>query len=420
MATQTVTTYYSPSAIISTFNAALQNLTERKILPIKGIYQFVEGSKYGGYFYDKLKDEATDKSIKLLVPELLRKDLKNNTTIEIHGYVARKLDNYGRIELQIVITEFIEQSVNRYTEEDSKKIELLNKKAAVGLLDLDLLIKKKIYEQQKITIHVVIGRNAIIDNDIIKQMSEGIISLDTPDTDAICVSRGGGENIELFDKPEIAAAALDRNCVIVSAIGHADNVTLFENIADKKFTAPTAFGQYLKETYNNTVHDYEQSKAKLVDDVTKSLKANYEKQLSNLAQQLTAEKELKTKTLADKEALFAKTITEAKNLHTTQVEGLKKQMETLQAQSTALVQEKEKVLADKEKILNTRITALAQEKEEKDKLIAQARNVSEQFKANADSLQQQIVSLQSSNTKAIVIAGIIALIFGLIIGKALL
>ena len=168
------------------------------------------------------------------------------------------------------------------------------------------------------------------------------------------------------------------------------------------------------------MHDYEQSKAKLVDDVTKSLKANYEKQLSNLAQQLTAEKELKTKTLADKEALFAKTITEAKNLHTTQVEGLKKQMETLQAQSTALVQEKEKVLADKEKILNTRITALAQEKEEKDKLIAQARNVSEQFKANADSLQQQIVSLQSSNTKAIVIAGIIALIFGLIIGKALL
>ena len=70
MEIQTATTFYSPSAIISTFNAALQNLTERKILPIKGIYQFVEGTKYGGYFYDKLKDEATDKSIKLLVPDL--------------------------------------------------------------------------------------------------------------------------------------------------------------------------------------------------------------------------------------------------------------------------------------------------------------------------------------------------------------
>jgi exodeoxyribonuclease VII large subunit len=441
METQTDITFYSPSAIISTFNAALQNLTERKILPIKGIYQFVEGTKYGGYYYDKLKDEATDKSIKLLVPELLRKDLKNNTTIEIRGYITRKLDNYGRIELQIVVTELLEQRINKFSEEDIKKIDLLNRKTEVGFKDLDSVIKKKIFDQQTITVHVIMGKNAIIDNDIKKQLSEGIalyniqfhkVSLTTPSeitskialldsgsADVICLSRGGGENLEIFDKPEICEAALNCQSIIASAIGHADNITLFEKISDKKFSTPTAFGQYLKEIYNNTIHDFEQSKAKLAEDIKRTLEANFGKQISNLNQQLIAVKELNTKTLVDKEALYQKTLLEAKNLHATQVDGMKKQIESIQAQFTLQLQEQKKVLDDKEKNLNTHIQSLVREKEEKDKLLSQAKGISDQFRASVDSLQKQLASVQSSNWTTIIIASIIALIFGVVIGKAI-
>jgi len=438
MEEKTEITYYSPSAIISSFNASLQNMKERSILPIKGVYQFVDGTKYSGYYYDKLKDEATDKSIKLLVPEILRKDLKNNTTIEIKGYIARKLDNYGRIELQIVVTELIEQRANKFSEEDIKKVEILNQKAEVGIKDLDSLIKKRIFDQLPINVHVLMGKNAIIDADIITQMSEGIalfkikfhrvsfssvseisstmIMLDNPNTDLICVSRGGGENLEIFDKPEICKVAIERQCIIASAIGHADNVTLFEKVADKKFTTPTAFGQYLKETYNNTVNDFEQSKAKLVEDVTKQLKANYDKQISNLTQQINAEKELKIKTLSDKESLFVKTITEAKNLHVTEVETLKKQIESIQNQFKIQVGEKEKVLAEKEKNLATRIVSLTQEKEEKDRLLAQSKSISDQLKTSTDSLQKQLSSIQSSKSQTLIIAMIIALIIGILIG----
>jgi len=439
MTKQTDITFYSPSAIIVTFNAALQNLTERELLPIKGIYQFVEGINYGGFFYDKLKDEATDKSIKLLVPALLRKDLKNNTTIEIYGYISRKLDNYGRIELQIVITELIEQRANKFSDEDFKKIVLLNRKTEIGFKDLDSLIKKKIFDQQSISVHIIMGKNAIIDNDIKKQLSEGIalyniefhrVSLTTPleitskiasldsyGADVICLSRGGGDNIEIFDKPEICEAALNRKSIIASAIGHADNITLFEKISDKKFTTPTAFGQYLKEIYNNTIHDFEQSKAKLAEDIKRTLEANYSQQISNLTQQLTAMKDLNVKALADKEALFQKTILETKTLYTTQTGNLTNQIATIQEQFAIQLKEKQDVLAEKEKNLNTHIASLVREKEEKDKLLLQANSITAQFNTSVESLQKQNASLQSGRIKAIVIASVVALILGFVISK---
>ncbi len=34
---------------------------------------------------------------------------------------------------------------------------------------------------------------------------------------------------------------------IISAIGHAENTTLLDSVADKKFDTPTAFGNYLYE-----------------------------------------------------------------------------------------------------------------------------------------------------------------------------
>ena len=212
----------------------------------------------------------------------------------------------------------------------------------------------------------------------------------------------------MLNKPELAEYCLTLKPFFVSAIAHKENVPLVEKIADKRFITPTAFGQYLKEIYNNTIEDFEQSKAKLIDDVTKQLKANYEKQLSNLSQQLNAEKELKAKTIADKDTVY-------KN----QVNGLNEQIKSLQTQFALQVQEKEKLLAEKEKLLNSRIETLSREREEKDRMLSQAKGISEQYKNSMDSLQRQITSLQSGNGTSILIAVIISIIVGLIIGFAL-
>jgi exonuclease VII large subunit len=68
----------------------------------------------------------------------------------------------------------------------------------------------------------------------------------------------------------------------VAAIGHKEDSSLLQRIADKAFITPTALGQYLNTLYNETTAEMEHSKAKLVATITEHLKANYAKQVENL------------------------------------------------------------------------------------------------------------------------------------------
>jgi exodeoxyribonuclease VII large subunit len=155
--------------------------------------------------------------------------------------------------------------VNKFSEEESKKILLINKKVHAGFKDLDALIKNKIFNNKRISIKVVIDKARIIDSDIKKGMEEAIAlydieyhrvslsspeqivnkikSLDIPCTDVICLARGGGENLDVFENLDICECILDRKTMIASAIGHADNITLFEKLSDKKFITPPQLRQ---------------------------------------------------------------------------------------------------------------------------------------------------------------------------------
>jgi exodeoxyribonuclease VII large subunit len=104
-------------------------------------------------------------------------------------------------------------------------------------------------------------------------------------------------NLEGLDSPAIAEASLTLTSPFVTAIGHEQDTPLIQKVADKSFITPTAFGQYLNDAYNNTVHQLENSRAKLVDDVRKQLEANYSKQIQNLNEKALNEQELKNKEL---------------------------------------------------------------------------------------------------------------------------
>jgi exodeoxyribonuclease VII large subunit len=67
---------------------------------------------------------------------------------------------------------------------------------------------------------------------------------------------------------------------------------LLQKIADKAFITPTALGQYFNEIYNRTIDELQNTKAKLVEDITTQLKGNYEMQLKNLNEQLRGNKEV--------------------------------------------------------------------------------------------------------------------------------
>ena len=139
---------YSPASLISIFNSLTITKEEKKLVRVKGVYIKTGKDAYSGFFYDRLKDESSDFQITLIVSSLLRNQLTDNKTIEIQGYITRRMDRLARIELQLNIVELINQQANQFTEEDVKRLDLLNKKMAIGFKDLDTYLQRCIYNNE--------------------------------------------------------------------------------------------------------------------------------------------------------------------------------------------------------------------------------------------------------------------------------
>jgi exodeoxyribonuclease VII large subunit len=112
---------------------------------------------------------------------------------------------------------------------------------------------------------ILVGKTAIVDGDIrhalegsvgfyqvrferIGMTSEGEILEalrrfdDVLATDLLVLSRGGGDRMEVFDSPVLAEYSLGLGPYFVTAIGHKEDSSLVQRIADKAFITPTARG----------------------------------------------------------------------------------------------------------------------------------------------------------------------------------
>jgi len=176
----------------------------------------------------------------------IRNELQHNKTVTINGYITRRVvNNASRIEIQLTVTELVGQNQYKYSDEELKRIELQQTKAAAGFRDVQGWIKEQILLEKPFKIGVVIGKTAIIDADIKHQLRESIAfyqldfhrinlsseaeilstmkQLDENRNDIIVVSRGGGDNLEIFNKLTIAEQAINLQALFITAIGHKDD-----------------------------------------------------------------------------------------------------------------------------------------------------------------------------------------------------
>src|SRR6266542_2905283 len=301
------------SSLLSIFNNALTIEITKKEFRIRGIYLPGKGVNYNGFYYDSLKDESSDACVTLILPAPIRHDLTSGQTIECTGYLTKRVElNAGKVALYVNVIELLSQQDSKYTDEQLKAFEVLQKKAEQGYKDVDGFIKKRIIQQQPVTVTILVGKTAIIDSDIKHQLKEAIgfynfkferinLSFEAEissallshdkNTDILVVARGGGENMEVFNRASLAEHALSLTSLFITAIGHKEDTSLLQKVADKVFITPTALGQYFNEIYNQTVEELQGSKAKLVEDITKQVKDNYELQLVNLNDKLQGNKE---------------------------------------------------------------------------------------------------------------------------------
>lgn len=318
---------YSPAAVLNLFNNSIAVNQAKRLIQLKGIYVQGKGALYSGYYYDTFRDESSDAAITILVPPLIRNELQPNKTITVNGFITRRIVNTsGSIQIQLTVTDLVEQTLNKYSDEEIKKIELMQRKANAGYRDVYSWLKEKIISEEPFKIGIIIGKTAIIDNDIKHQLRESIgyydlcfhrvnLSSEAEIVSAIdrlnaehygliAISRGGGENLDIFNQFSLAEKAITSEALLITAIGHKDDVTLLQKVADKSFITPSELGQFLNDTYNHTVEELENSRAKLIDSVKAQLTANYQKEIDNLNEKLKANEELRLQTAKDLEQVY--------------------------------------------------------------------------------------------------------------------
>lgn len=299
--------FYTPAAILQIFNNAIAVKETKQLMQLKGIYTPGRGANYGGMFYDSLRDETTDGQLTIIVPALLREKLQVRTTIECTGFLLRRVTpNASKIDIQFQLTEIIGSAENAFSEEALTAVKLQQIKANSGYRDVTGFLKAKLARGERADIAVLVGRNSIIEHDIRHAVKDAVgyfnivfeqINLSNEfeimrgfdgeaDMDVIVLARGGGDNLDIFNRSSLAEAALELEPYFITAIGHEQDTPLLQKIADKAFITPTAFGQYLYDLYQETTEQTALSKTKLIEDITKQVSANYEIKMQTQAAQL--------------------------------------------------------------------------------------------------------------------------------------
>ncbi|WP_066023080.1 MULTISPECIES: exodeoxyribonuclease VII large subunit [Clostridium] len=267
---------YSPQSIINIYNNSLNVMVERKQLILQGMYKVAAKSKlYNKSYYDRISDENTGYEICLVVNESLRGKLKDGFVYKFKGYLNRRVTKDGHIQINYYVIKVLSQEGKLITEKQYKAFNIQEQKDNIGYKEMDKYIKDKLYIEEKVRIAVIIGNNSIINEDIKKCMGESkeiydispvrinlsdkneIISkleeLDKEEYNVICISRGGGSGLEIFDDPDIAEAIIKMKTRFISAIGHVEDKPFVQKIADKKCDTPSSLGIYLRDINKEVV-----------------------------------------------------------------------------------------------------------------------------------------------------------------------
>lgn len=273
---------HTPSSIINIFNNALSAKEDKKIVIIQGMYESKGSKNYSGYYYDQLKDELGTQSMTIMIPELLREELKDGYTYKMKGYLNRKILDDSTIKLNFGVVDILSNEGKRMSSKALKVFDIRKQKSDIGYRNLEEPIKRKLHSNQSFNIALICGNEAIIDKDIYGALQEtincyniteyrvgltskeGIIEkineVNNENYDVVLIARGGGSGLEIFNDTDIAEAALSIRPIFITAIGHAVDNTLLQDIADKKFDTPTALGNYLKEIARDVINEIARKK----------------------------------------------------------------------------------------------------------------------------------------------------------------
>ena len=301
--------FYTPTSLLNIFSNTLSPKELWGNLLLKGIFINKNSKEYNGLYYDAIQDKYNGNKSKLTlkIPSKIKFSLNEGRIYTFMGFLEKKLKEENcSFEIQFKVIDVLqEEEETQQIDTNIEKIaNLLKLKSDKGFKNIELLLKDKLRNDEKPKIFLIYGNTAIVDEDIniaiqvsrIKyDISENRINLsnkdeiinilkdnDSKDLDVIAIVRGGGHGLGIFEDIEIGESVINLKTPFITAIGHANNNLLIEKLADKSFITPTAFGNYLKDIYENVNKEITNSDAKNMEKFKKSYDEDKNKEITNL------------------------------------------------------------------------------------------------------------------------------------------
>ncbi len=235
---------------------------------VRGVYEHGNGKSYRGFFYDSLVDQETREMLKLKMPALIRVKLQPGYAYSFRGVLEMvRASGAAGIQVSFVPTQ-VDAAGSQVDTRIIERAELLERKVRIGKKDAGGVLIGMIAEGKKPRINMIYGKSGIVDKDVMSALGNAVERYAITETrtdfsdpravvsvlsradgkcDLIALVRGGGSNLEVFDDPAIARQMLAMKTPVITALGHASDVTLAQMLSDKSFTTPTALGHFLAQ-----------------------------------------------------------------------------------------------------------------------------------------------------------------------------
>lgn len=292
--------FFKPSEIIRIFNDFLaRSSASAKVVYLRGIYlKSITNTSYGGFYYDRIKDEHTQDEISIKITINQRNELKNGNLVDVAGTIERRINAQGYIQLSLAVSRVNVVQNQVVTELEMKQSEFWKIKSQ-RFKNVDTTIENVLYQSKRPLIALVLpsGSIALSDFDTAKraasthfdfkeyrvtfskgvELSSLLKQLDLSGFTAIALVRGGGSGLEALDDFNVLEVVTHLKTPFISAIGHEDEKIFIKRIADKVLISPTDLGNYFRETIERVDKAMNDSMAVLREKVKKEYQAQIDK-----------------------------------------------------------------------------------------------------------------------------------------------
>ncbi len=261
----------TPAEIISCY-VDRNRITESGITKVRGIYEKSDDSdSFRQWFFDKLIDETSRASLKILIGKNLRDYLVSGDTVEMIGTISDYpfVDN-GLLQVQMRVIR-CEQAKELFVSKiENDKYRLRRNKLSEGYRDVTRILTDLVDSKKKPRIVLVYPSQTVADTDLNNALGEAkdyflfekrnvpfsnpeevVRVLDECDRnncyDLVCLVRGGGSGLQNIDDIEVLSKVVKMKTPVLTALGHADDQLFINSIADMSKDTPTALGTYFRK-----------------------------------------------------------------------------------------------------------------------------------------------------------------------------